>query len=326
MPNNPKAFNSDIISTTCTLGFGGQESSLSLKLADCGNYNGSLGCVYTVDIGAFSFTGVLADHTYEESSGGFIWNVRLTDGRQSLSNVSLILDDYYCNVAVPNLINVLARLEPSVCNFNCQDFMASFKDEGGIPMVFVLRAIHGSSVLLPVCGETLTLDVSAVIAICPFYFKVNEGSSNVLNIIDQACQEAGYDFTISIVGSSFVVRTINKKSEPSDGELLLLLNTISANSCGGKGKINYSYGEETSYEPSKKFVIGENIHYLTTINKAGSCVNVPQGGDFGGPPPDIENPPDIERPPPPNAEPPFDPYPPDPPNPPSSFPPSAGDA
>lgn len=282
--SNPTAFNSDIISLTCNLGFGGNESTLSLKLADCGGYDGSLGCVYTINVGGFGFTGVLADHTYEQSSSGFIWNVRLTDGRQSLTNVSVILNDYYCNYNTPNLINVLALLEPSICSFNCRDFMASFKDEGGIPMLFILRALQGQPVLLPVCGVTMYIDVSAVIDICPFYQKINDTSSNVLNLIDAACQEAGYDFVITIVGSYFTVIPINKTTAPSDGALLTLLNTISASSCNGQGEINHSYGEETSYEPSKKFVIGENVHYLVNVPKVGDCQNPPQGGDVGGPP------------------------------------------
>lgn len=303
MSSSIKAFNSDIISLTCNLGFGGAESSLSLKLADCNAYNGSLGCVYTITVGGFNFTGVLADHTYEKSSSGFIWNVRLTDGRQSLSNVSVILDDYYCHFGATNLINVLALLEPSVCNFNCQDFMASFKDESGIPMIFVMKALQGQGVVLPVCGVTLTIDVSQVIAICPFYLKVNESSSNVLSLIDLACQEAGYDFMIKIIGSSFTVIPINKKVAPADGALLTLLNTISSNSCDGNGEINYSYGEETAYEPSKKFVIGENIHYLATI-QSDNCQNMPGNPGIVGPPPD--NPGDNPSPP---YEPPIDEYP-----------------
>ena len=290
-----KAFNCEIVNLSCNLGFGSSESTVSLKLVECGTpYNGSLGCVYTINVGGFSFTGVLANHEYQQSSSGLVWDVRLTDGRQSLTNVSVIMNDYYCNYNTPNLINVLALLEPSVCNFNCTDFMASFKDEGGIPMLYILRALQGQSVLLPVCGVTMYIDVSQIIPICPFYLKVNDTSSNVLNLIDQACSEAGFDFFITISGSNFVAVPINKKVAPSDGALLTLLNTISANSCSGQGNIEHRYGAETSYEPSKKFVIGENIHYLATIFKSGNdCDNLPAGGGVGGNPdiPDPDNPP-----------------------------------
>ena len=273
-----KAFNCEIASLTCNLGFGSSESSIGLKLveqAECGTYTGSLGCVYTIGVVGFSFTGVLADHTYQQSSSGLVWDVRLTDGRQSLNNVSVIMNDYYCSVDTPNLINVLALLEPSVCDFDCGDFMASFKDESGIPMLYVLRALHQQPVLLPVCGATLNLDLSQVISICPFYLRINDSSSNVLNIIDQACKEAGFDFFIQIVGNTFQVVPVNKKVSPPSGALRTLLNTIAASSCGGQGTIDYRYGEETAYEPSKKFVIGNKIHYLTQVDKDGVCTGNP---------------------------------------------------
>ena len=53
-----KLFNCELIDMTANLGFGGQESSINLKLVECGgaSYNGSLGCVYTVNIGGFDIS------------------------------------------------------------------------------------------------------------------------------------------------------------------------------------------------------------------------------------------------------------------------------
>lgn len=278
-----KFLNCEIVSLTCNLGFGGQESSVNLKLVECGiPYSGSLGCVYTISIGGFLFTGVLADHTYSQSSSGFVWDVRLTDGRQSLSNVAVILNDYYCNINTPNLINVLALLEPSVCNLGCADFMASFKDDLGIPMLYILQALQGQSVLLPVCGVTMYLDVSPIIAICPGYLKVSDTSSNVLQLIGQACDEAGCDFIITIIGNTFTAIPINKKFPPPNGALGTFLNAIAASSCGGAGTIDYRYGEEASYESSKKLVIGEKVHYLMVVSKNGDCSGKPPEGGQGG--------------------------------------------
>lgn len=284
-----KAFNCEIISITCNLGFGSNESSVGLKLVECGSpYNGSLGCVYPINVGGFAFTGVLADHTYQQSSSGLVWDVRLTDGRQSLSNVSVITNDYYCPVNTTNLINVLALLEPSICNLNCGDFMASLNDESGIPMLYILQAINGQQCLLPVCGATMTIDVSLIIAICPFYLKINDTDSDVLRLITQACDEAGFDFFIQIVGSSFVAVPVNKRVAPPSGALLTFLNGVAASACSGQGTIDYRYGEEAAYEPSKKFVIGEKVHYLTYIPKDGDCNSAP--GDPGIRPPVDDNP------------------------------------
>jgi hypothetical protein len=279
-----KLFNCEMIDMTANLGFGGQESSITLKLVECGgaSYNGSLGCVYTINIGGFDFTGVIADHVYEKSSSGLTWTVRLTDGRAALSNVSVIMNDYYCEIDTPNLINVLSILESSVCSFSCADFMNSGKDSDGILMLFVLQAINGQSCLLPVCGETLSIDLSQIIAICPAYLQINDTSSDVLQIIDQACSEAGHDFFIEIQGSSFVAIPISKKVAPPPGALSGLLDTISAATCNGGATVDYRIGEEASYEPSKKFVLGENIHYMMVVSKDGDCTNKPGGGGIGG--------------------------------------------
>lgn len=279
-----KLFNCELVDFTANLGFGGQDSSVTLKLVECGgaSYNGSLGCVYTINIGGFDFTGVIVDHVYEKSSSGLTWTVNVSDGRTALSNVSVIMNDYYCEIDTPNLINVLSILESSVCSFSCTDFMNSGKDSDGILMLFVLQAINNQDCLLPICGVTLSIDLSQIIAICPAYLQINDTSSDVLQIIDQACSEAGYDFFITIQGSSFVAIPISKKVAPPQGALSGLLDTISAASCNGGATVDYRIGEEVSHEASKKFVLGENIHYLMVVSKDGDCKNKPGGGGFGG--------------------------------------------
>lgn len=287
-----------VISATCNLGFGGQPSSVSLRLVEpcdgladgvfpgnnippqLGFYTGSLGCIYTLNIGGFTFTGVLADHKYNASASGFVWDVRLSDGRESLSNVSVILNDYYCNdIPVPNIINVLAELEPSVCGLDCTDFMKSFKDERGIPMIFILRAINNKDCVLPVCGVTLKIDVSRIIQICPAYFKITDSESDVLRLISQACNEAGFDFFVEIVGNSFVAVPIDKRTPPPPGALRAFMGAIAAQNAGAQ--TDYRYGQTVAYEPSKKFVFGDKIHYLVTIQE-NDCDPLGNGPIDGG--------------------------------------------
>ena len=80
---------------------------------------------------------------------------------------------------------------------------------------------------------------------------------------------------INIVGNTFTVVPIDKKNSPPSGALAAFLNAIAASSCGGQGTIDYRYGEETTYEPSKKLVIGDNVHYLMVVNKNGDCTGAP---------------------------------------------------
>lgn len=285
MSSNPKIFNCSVVNIDINLGFNGQDSTVNLTLVeDCGSYNGSLGCVYTIDYFGLTFRGVIAEHEYSISPRGMVWRVRMSDGRQSLSNVSVIMNDYYCPITeVPNIINALAKLEPSVCYGGCRDFMTSSKDEQGIPLLYVLRAIQGEPVVLPVCHEILSIDISAVIAICPAYVKVTETYSSVLQLIDIACSEAGADYYVNIIGNTFVVTPISKKFPAPDGALNVLMETINSQ-CGGGATVDRSYGEETTYTPAKKLVIGENLHYFLEID-SGSCDGWPGNGPSPPPPP-----------------------------------------
>lgn len=282
--SNPKIFNCSVVNIDVTLGFNGQDSVLNLTLVeDCGPYNGSLGCVYDVNYFGLQFRGVIAEHNYSVSSRGMVWTVRMSDGRQSLKNVAVIMDDYYCPVSSsPNIINALAKLEPSVCGLQCADFMKSSKDENGIPLLYVLRAIQGETCFIPVCQVGLTIDISAIINICPVYAKITDTYSDVLTLIDVACSEAGADFVINIVGNTFVATPISRKFPAPDGALGNLLTQI-AQQCNGGATVDTSYGEETTYEPAKKFVLGENYHYFIELDLE-TCSGAPGGGPGTEPP------------------------------------------
>jgi len=250
----------------CNLATGGGSTSMRIGLLEpCnGAYNGSLGCLYTFNLGGLTFNGVLIDHKYNANSSGFVWSIVLSDARENLSHVEVITGTYYCNnIPVPNIINALAELEPSVCNLGCDDFMKSFKDERGMPMLFILRAIHLKTCVLPVCGVQLLIDVSNVIRICPTYYKISDDTITVMRAIEQACNEAGFDFFIEIIGNSFVVQVINKRTPAVPGALRAHLAAMSAVNTGSQ--TDYTYGEVVAHEPSKKFVFGDNIHYLSII-------------------------------------------------------------
>ena len=253
-------------SVSCNLALGGGSTSMSINLLEpCnGAYNGSLGCLYTFNLGGLTFNGILTDHKYDANSSGFVWSIKLSDARENLSTVEVITGTYYCNdIPVPNIINALAELEPSVCNLGCADFMKSFKDERGMPMLFILRAIHLKTCVLPVCGVQLLIDVSNVINICPTYYKITDDTITVMRAIEQACAESGFDFFIEIIGNSFVVQVINKRIPPVPGALRAHMAAMAAANAGAQ--TNYNYGEVVSHEPSKKFVFGDSIHYLLTI-------------------------------------------------------------
>ena len=277
------------------LGLGASESSVSVDLVEkmaypCPSsspcfasgiiceeagteYNGQLGHVYSLEVGSFCFRGILSNHSYTEGENGYRYKVMLVDGRSCLSNVNVILGGFYSSVPStmkPNLINAIYELENSVGNDNCgsgnrcSDFMKSGVSDKGILIKKALIAINNQICQVPVSNVCLVIDVSKIITIAPDYYRITSTESTVLEIIDSACKEAGYDFFIKIVGNTIEAIPVNKKIAPPDGHLFSFMQTLSIDNQVS----NREYGEELSFEKSKKLVFGDSIHYLVEVDNS----------------------------------------------------------
>ena len=106
--------------------------------------------------------------------------------------------------------------------------------------------------------------MSKIITIAPDYYRITSTESTVLEIIDSACKEAGYDFFIKIVGNTIEAIPVNKKIAPPDGHLFSFMQTLSIDNQVS----NREYGEELSFEKSKKLVFGDSIHYLVEVDNS----------------------------------------------------------
>ena len=280
------------------LGFNGSESSVSVDLAcsaskycdpkcdpvaDLGcdpdqsqeeDYNGSIGHIYTFNIGSFCFRGILSNHQYVESSSGYRYKVTLTDGRKILSNVAVIMQDSYSysDLVYPNIINVLYNIEKSVLEDNCgsgnkcRDFGKSGKTNKGILLKKVLEAIDGKPCQLPITKAVLNINLCELLKIVPDEYRISETKSNVLDLVSLACEEGGYDFYVAIVGFDIKVFPVNYKSityadNAGEPPLFKFLSDISENNI----VIDREYGQELTFNKSKKMVIGDNQYYITTV-------------------------------------------------------------
>lgn len=244
-------------------------------------YNGQLGHIYTFQVGSFCFRGILTNHNYTEGESGYRYKVVLGgDGRACLSNVNVILGGFYSDIPSelkPNLINAIYELEKSVgddtCGSGnrCTDFMLSGVSDKGILIKKALQAIDAKLCQVPVSNACLIIDVSKIIAIAPSYYRIASTESTALEIIDSACKEAGYDFFTRIVGNTIEVIPVNKKAVATEHLLFDFMQTLS----GDNQVSNREYGQELSYEKSKKLIFGDNIHYLVEVKDTGSGVPVP---------------------------------------------------
>lgn len=298
------------------LGYNGSESSVTIDLAttsdsmDCDldncwdpavscspapspgiPYEGSIGNIYTFTLGSFCFRGILSDHQYSESDNGFRYKVTLNDGRKVLSNVAVILNDLYTRVPdelYPNVINALYDSEQSVgdnvCGSakRCKDFGKSGGGNKGMFLKKVMEAINDHPCQVPVSKACLNINVDKIIDITPPATRVSTSESNVLDLITLACEEAGYDFYIEIVGNEIVAKPINNKNTTAtnydeSAPLFQYINNLDQNYV----VIDREYGQEMTFNRSKKLVFGDSIKYMTVIEPSASPCYYNDPGSIG---------------------------------------------
>ena len=276
------------------LGFGGSESVVNVDLvfpknicmpspspggdpcdspcAELDPYDGRLGYLYTFSLGGFCFRGILSNHTYSEGSDGFKYRLTITDGRNLLNGITVILNSIYDKPPVPlqnNLLNALYFLEPSIDDCDgenkCDDFMKSGANKKGIFLKRAISTLNKKQIQIPLSKLCLTLNFDKLKEIIPPSYRTTNTESSLLDLISLACDEAGYDFFCKINNSNEIeIIPVNYKKTVSDKPLLKFLDDLDATN---DIVISREYGEEMTFEKNKRIVFGDNYHYLTTIEE-----------------------------------------------------------
>lgn len=289
-----------IASVSSKLGFGTSESTLNVELIvqktkctfvddlteeECtGNscvtpppetkYQGELGHIYTLNLGNFCFRGILNTHTYSEDSGGYKYRVSLTDGRSVLSHSYVLLNGIYYNIPEKlrfNTFSIVEELESSITNNTCGDGKKcyQFMDAGvnsieGIKLKTILEAINNKCVGIPLSNAGLRLNLNKLIAVVNDEIKTTDSEMSILDIINTAAENSGYDFIISINNDNeFEVQPINYKYPATEKSLFGFIKDLVATDT----VISSEYGEEMvdASEKNKKVVFGDFISYITSI-------------------------------------------------------------
>lgn len=258
-------------------------------------YSGVLGNVYTIRIfdingnSVFDFSGILLDHDINIDGNGKTISARLSDGRQYLDNVTIIANKYYSRNFLynedgtsQNILNVLYEAEPGVARqfdqvggistSKCNDFMDSGSDKDGIPAIYILGQFIASNryLTLPLTNQTLRINIediyNAALARAT-KLRITDTSISLLNLIDNVCNEMGYDFFVYIVntfsGYEIIVKGVNKSVPISGFSLRDELENYTNNS----NFSTLSYGQETSYDPTRNIVIGDHYRYFVEIER-----------------------------------------------------------
>jgi hypothetical protein len=236
-------------------------------------YEGKLGYIYTFNMGAFCFKGILSNHTYTEDSSGYRYKITLTDGRTVLNNTAVLLNGTYTKLPSEfknNAISIGAS-EDSVSNNTCgngrqcQDFMITGSNSTrGVKLKTALEAINNYCISIPVSNAGLKINVTKLINVVSTELRTTTSESTVLELISLAAEESGYDFIVSINNNNeFEILPVNQKLPATEKSLFGFIEDLSAKDI----VISKEYGEEIagSSAKNKRIVFGNNLSYLTTV-------------------------------------------------------------
>ena len=256
-----------------TIGWGGQESSVTVDLieyicppSETQEFIGEnlIGYPVYFACGSFFFGGLLQNWTYTENSGGKTYNVRVIDPRQILEQCVLIIDTYAGPpIRSTNYFDVYGYFEESVyLNKNCSAFGTADVTERGMPYTKIMEALRAmnSTVCTPV-GANLFIDWSTFNIPVPEYFKIAGPSITILQLISDICDEAGYEFFVTLdPGNIIRIHTVSMKQyNPIEDNLLF----------GFQNVIDFSYGRELRMAKTRNLIFGEQQHYLDVIYTKG---------------------------------------------------------
>lgn len=273
--------NSTVLSFNGSLGFGGQESSLTVELVDdCDAGQVFPGMDPSLLIGSiqyfptnsggmlFSFGGIVTDWKINESSGGKTYSVTLSDPRRLLENVMIIVDTLSVGTSNPgpNTFNVYAHFEtPPPGAQPCDSFGSSLSSsERGMPYWKVIQGLRQMQIgTVTPTGTLLGIDLSNIdYTILPQHYRVNGPAVSLLQIITDITEATGYDFYVYL-GSNNTIKFefIDLKTQPTN---LNALSTLISQF--GEVAIDRSYGRELRIEKQKTMILGEKKHYLMPVS------------------------------------------------------------
>lgn len=291
--------------TTCFLGSvvlnynirgafnGNDEINLDVSLAEFDFRNPTfnpptIGTPVLFQDGDFEFYGITDTYKRDRSSSGNpTYSVQLNTGNFILGGVELILNDYYGSVnAVPNLLNVFGYME------NFGGFGASNINSAGMSWYDIAATTatlantygggsYGNGITYK--GYQYKIDLSALPSI-PTYYRINNGSINLLDFVSEVCSAGGHDFFFRLVkptageisigwAGTFQLITISRIAQPSVGKVdEFVENTPCATS--------RNYGQEVRKDVHSKFVIGANIERMYFNYNIGLEDNSFDGGEI----------------------------------------------
>lgn len=207
----------------------------------------------------FVFNGILQSWEKKRSvSGGEYYEVVINSPTEIIGNVELIIGGYSGTVGIANLMNIYGYYESL-------SYGSSQVNEAGMPwsvlstgLVTLTQLLGSYSGGIVYKGVRYLLDLSQL-PFAPQYYRVQGNSVNLLQVISQLCQDAGFDFFVKLYylnGLAYIsFKTVDRGLQPD----LTALRTFIANRTDAGQK---NSGVELRNETTSAFVVGGPMERL----------------------------------------------------------------
>ena len=193
----------------------------------------------------FQYHGIVTN--IEESKGADgnpLLNVTLTDPRQFLSGVHLILDGYNGGVFnVPNLYNIYGQLE-------LVSYGYSGRVSGGIPYSKVREGLLSLINTVPINYRRIQyrIDLSGLPNV-PDDYLFSSSDMTLLDFIDEVCEVANYDYICELDLDVIKFLSVNRNQEYSVGSVKRYVDSK-------QGYSSSSVSIQGEYNTINKFIVG----------------------------------------------------------------------
>jgi hypothetical protein len=260
-----------LLSFNTTLGLGTQESTLTAQVVeDCSDgdsFQPNTGDISVGDpvyffAGDFKFGGILTNWNLKQSSGGKIFDAKITDPRQILQNTVVVTDS---NINYPiranNYFNVYAYWESTILNGNCSAFGTSGNTGEGMPYQRIIDALVGiDPTVTSSTGYPYTINFNSFPTGVPAFYRIPGPSTTILQLLESVCEVLGLEFYVYLnQGEEINIGYIDLKRIPTSFSDII-------NTYEGKAS-EVSYGQTLRNEVTKTMLIGEKVHYLSIVDK-----------------------------------------------------------
>jgi len=277
-----KLFGCTVKNFSTSLGWGSQKSSVRVTLVQdiaLGDFflPPPVGTPVLITFYALVFNGLLQKWEQKESAEGLpVFEVLIEDPREVLEACELIIGQYSGSIyLVPNLINVYGYCE------SLFGFGGAQVNDGGMPWNLIRDSVTNICTLnnggiygmpLQYKGITYTVDLSQI-PVPPAYYRIGGNNVNLLQAIQQVCEDGGCDYFIDMVpGTTQIrVRTASRKLQPPTG----VINSVVQQYTLSGECIRSSAGYEARNEITSSFLVGGDV---TGMYEAVSAYLVPYFG------------------------------------------------